>query len=283
MLHRRQLVSLAALTPLLAGEALAAPAPPGARTVGYGPDAKQALDIYPRSGLRNAPVILYIHGGGWRAGDKREVNALPDYARRHGFLLVSTNHRQTPKVDAAGCAEDVAAATAWTLDNAARHGGDPRRVFLIGHSSGAHLAALIAIDPAYLARRGRRPEQIAGVVALDGAGYDAPAQIAMTGGDRPALANMLTAAFRDRAAALSPTRLVRPGRRYPPFQIFHVARQSDGAGQSEGIARALRTAGAKVQLVPVTGDNHMMLNKTFGLAGDPEGDRAAAFVKTGRP
>lgn len=255
------------------------------REIGYGDHPRQRLDLYERDGLRGAPMLLFVHGGGWNIGDKRGVHALPDYAARHGLLLVSTNYRLTPEVTARECARDVAAAAAWMLANGERHGGDPRRLFVMGHSAGAHLAALIGVDPAYLGAHDRQPSDLAGVIPIDGAGYDAVKQMALP--SRPGwlgrrLDEMYDLAFGEDPAGLSPTLLVRSGRRYPPFLIFHVQSRDDARDQSYGLANALRRAGGWGEVVAAPGETHRSINVSFGREGDPEGERAAAFIRTGR-
>lgn len=276
MIDRRALLGLAAACLALPAVARAAD------EIAYGPDPAQRLDLHRREGLRRAPVLVFVHGGGWRRGDKRMVGALPDYAFRHGLLLVSVNYRMAPQVDAGGCAEDVAAAVAWVRANAARHGGDPARIFVAGHSAGAHLAALIGVDPRYLGAHGVEPADLAGIIPIDGAGYDAVAQTAYLDGRPGMLADMYENAFGARAAELSPTLLARVGRAYPPFLIFHVERRPDARTQSEGLAAALRAAGGRATVVPAPGETHMTINRDFGKPGDPEGERAAAFIRTGR-
>ena len=280
MIDRRVLLGLAAA---LALPAVAhAAAPPAFEEIAYGDDPLQRLNLYPQDGLRGAPVLVFAHGGGWTNGDKKGVNALPAYARRHGVLLVSVNYRLTPQVDAGGCAEDVAAAVAWVRANAARHGGDPDRIFLAGHSAGAHLVALITVEPSYLAKHRMKPSDIAGVIPIDGAGYDAVRQMEIAR-ERPGLiAAWYVAAFGDRAEALSPTRRVRPGLSYPPFLIFHIAARNDARIQSNALAQALIAAGGQAVVVVAPTDQHGTINRDFGLEGDPEGERAATFVKTGR-
>lgn len=274
MLTRRALLPLAAALALPA-RALAA----GPTSLPFGPHPLQAVDVYDEPGLKDAPVLLFIHGGGWRRGDKRGVNALPDYARRHGFLLVSANYRMAPEVDAGGCAEDVASAIAWLTRNAAGHGGDPRRIFVAGHSAGAHLAALVGVDPQYLGQYGVKPSDLAGVIPIDGAGYDAVAQMRYLG-ERPGqLGEIYQNAFGARAAELSPTTLVKAGQAYPPFLIFHVASRPDAQRQSQGLADALQAVGGQAQVIAAPGETHMTINRDFGTAGDPEGERAAAFVR----
>lgn len=273
MIDRRALLGLAAALALPAAAAHAAD------EIAYGDGPDRRLDVHGRPGLSAAPVLVYIHGGGWRRGDKRMVHDLPAYAQRHGLLLVSVNYRMAPEVDAGGCAEDVAAAVAWVRDNIARYGGDPARIFVSGHSAGAHLAALIAIDGQYLGAHGVDPAALAGIITIDGAGYDAVAQIAWLQDRQVLLSSMYENAFGARAAELSPTLLVRAGQTYPPFLIFHVASRPDARRQSEGLAEALRTAGGQAEVVAAPGETHRSINVDFGKAGDPEGERAAAFLR----
>lgn len=268
-----------AAAPLLMG---AATAPTG---FAYGGDPRQTLDLYARPGLSGAPMLLFVHGGGWNIGDKRGVNALPAFAERHGLLLASTNYRLTPDVTARECALDVGAAVAWMLAHGAEHGGDPRRLFIAGHSAGAHLVALVGVDPVYLGAQGKAPAEIAGVIPIDGAGYDAVKQMAQP--QRPGfigrrLDEMYDLAFSEDPAGLSPTLLARPGRTYPPFLIFHVESRADAREQSVGLAGALRAAGGTAEVVAAPGETHRSINRDFGLPGDPEGERAARFIKTGK-
>ncbi|MBX7248185.1 MAG: alpha/beta hydrolase [Caulobacteraceae bacterium] len=267
----------------------AAPVLMGAATTptefAYGGDPRQTLDLYPQPGLSGASMLLFVHGGGWNIGDKRGVNALPGFAERHGLLFASTNYRLTPDVTARECAQDVAGAVAWMLKHGAEHGGDPQRLFIAGHSAGAHLVALVGIDPVYLDAYGHAPAEIAGVIPIDGAGYDAVRQMARPQRPGPIgrrLDEMYDLAFSEDPAGLSPTLLARPGRAYPPFLIFHVESRADAHEQSIGLAEALRAAGGTAEVVAAPGETHMTVNRDFGLPGDPEGERAARFIATGR-
>lgn len=258
----------------------------GAREIAYSSaHPRNVLDLYARPDLEEAPMVLYVHGGGWNIGDKSRVNDLPRWAARHGFLLASANYRLTPEVNARGCAEDVAAAAAWMLANGAEHGGDPKRLFLLGHSAGAHLVALVGVDPTYLGAHGKAPSDLAGVIPIDGAGYDAVKQMRMP--QRPGflgrrLEEMYDLAFGDDAAAVSPTLLVKPGQAYPPFLIFHVASRADAREQSQELARVLRAAGGRARVVSAPGETHRSINMEFGQTADPEGERAARFIRTGQ-
>lgn len=254
------------------GEANGASDVPHVRT-SVGPDPLQFYDLYGEDA--GGPILAFIHGGGWSMGEASMVHALPDYARRHGLILASISYRLVPDVTPREQAQDVAAAVAHLRR---RHPG--RRIVLLGHSAGAHLAALVGVDATCLNAVGLAPADLAGVILLDGAGYDAT-------GDRGGgisgrvLDRLYTDAFGDQAAALSPTLLVRAGQAYPPFLIFHIESRADSRGQSQGLAEALRAAGGRAEVVVAPADSHRDINVEFGVAGDAEGERAARFIADG--
>ena len=240
-------------------------------TVSFGSHARQAYDVYDNPGA-TGPVLVFVHGGGWAFGDKSMVHALPDYAARHGLKLISTEYRLAPEVTAREQAQDLAAAVSHI-----RRRLPGRPIVLVGHSAGAHLVALVGIEPLYLGAHGMAPSDLAGVIPLDGAGYDAtqPRRGGLVG---RALERMYEQAFGDQRAELSPTLRVRPGVAYPPFLIFHVASREDSRQQSEALARALTGAGGRAEVVSAPGDSHRDINVEFGQAGDTEGERAAVFI-----
>jgi arylformamidase len=142
---------------------------PGARklTASYGADPAQAVDVYvPPGVLRDAPVIVMVHGGAWKIGDKANTGSVENKLRRwlpRGYVFVSVNYRMLPQAMAYAQAQDVAAALRWTQDHAADWGASDRKVIVMGHSAGAHLVALLS----------SRPEMVgkpwAGTVVLDSA------------------------------------------------------------------------------------------------------------------
>lgn len=168
--------------PILVALALHAAPPRGydldaALDVPYVRDAgpRQRLDVFsPRSKGERFPVVVFVHGGTWMFGDKDDGGLNRDAGRnfaRNGAVAVLPNYRLSPYVRHPAHARDVAAAYAWAVRNAARYGGDPTRVVLVGHSAGGHLAALVAADPTYLKDAGLSDEQrrsLRAVVCLGG-------------------------------------------------------------------------------------------------------------------
>src|SRR5881398_2439545 len=138
---------------------------------------RQVLDVYSLPDAKNLPVVFWIHGGGWQTGDKSEVQEKPKAFVDRGFVFVSTNYRLLPKVEMQTIFRDVAKALGWVHKNIAAHGGDPDRIFVMGHSAGAQLAALMCIDDRYLKAEGVPFLALKGCVPVDGDTYDVPAII----------------------------------------------------------------------------------------------------------
>ncbi len=131
---------------------------------------EQHLDLYAPPGATHAPVVLFIHGGSLNeAGERRRspmyAPVCPGMVAR-GMVCATTDYRLSPSFQWPAMPEDVAAAVRWLKDSVAAHGGDPNRIFLVGHSSGCFLAALIALDSIYLAQSGLKTGAVAGVVAM---------------------------------------------------------------------------------------------------------------------
>ncbi len=140
-------------------------------------DPLHTLDIYTCRNFNKAPVFVFIHGGGWNKRDKDEVGSQPKLFNSSGMIVVSLNYRLAPAIRHPENVRDVASAIAWLHKNIAKLGGDPNRIFLMGHSAGSHLAALVATDERYLAAHGLHRNQLAGVISLDGSAFDIPDRI----------------------------------------------------------------------------------------------------------
>jgi acetyl esterase/lipase len=139
------------------------------RDIAYGDKAKQTLDIYvPKTLAPNAPVIVFFYGGAWQEGDKKDFLFAAQALTTIGAIVVVPNYRVYPEVTFPGFLEDGAAATAWTLHNIARYGGDPRTVFLAGHSAGAYVAVMLLLDPEYLTKAGGGDMKLAGGIGISG-------------------------------------------------------------------------------------------------------------------
>lgn len=143
-------------------------APPDATAV-YDATRGLALDVYAPVGATGpAPTVVFFYGGGWLDGAREQYRFVGRALAERGVLAIVADYRTYPRAAFPGFMDDAAQAVAWTRTHARRHGGDPSRLFLAGHSAGAQIAALLATDPRYLREHGLRPDALAGVIGLSG-------------------------------------------------------------------------------------------------------------------
>lgn len=237
------------------------------------PNPLKKLDIFRPAGRTDCPVMIMIHGGAWQIGDKSHPSVgceKADFFNRQGFVLVTINYRLSPQVVHPAHVTDVAEAIAWVHANIKKYGGDPGRIYLIGHSAGAHLAALVSTDERYLRSRGLGLDTIRGTILLDGAGYDMPALL-RSRFRQPALRSMYLTAFGPDTAVwqdASPVYHVQAGKHIPPFLITYAASRPNSSLSSEEFASTLRRAGVDAQTLSVPGKTHRDMNCDVGRPGD---------------
>ena len=166
---------------------------------------------------------------------------------------------------------DVAAALAWVHDHVGRFGGDADRLFVMGHSAGAHLAALVACDERRLASFGKKLEILKGVICLDTAAYDIPRLMdGLQAG--PRLRRLYEAAFGKEESAwrdASPRHHVAKGKGIPPMLLFHTGRRLAGATLSKEMVEALRAEKVPALAVHAKDRDHAGMNRCIGMEGDP--------------
>jgi arylformamidase len=262
--------------------AIAADAPKTRYDVPYAEPAKGAtsLDVYAPATGTDHPIIVWIHGGGWRKGDKAHVQAKPEALNRQGFVFVSINYRLNSEATYAQQAGDVAKAIRWVHDHAREFGGSPEHIFVMGHSAGAHLAALVATDHRYLVAEGLKLSNLQGAILLDGAGYDIPKQIEQA--RLPRMKEMYRTVFGtdlSKQQDASPITHVTLGKGIPPFLILHVADRRDSRQQSEALAERLKSAGTSAKVVAAEGKNHATINRELGNSGDVPTEALFEFLK----
>lgn len=129
-----------------------------------------SLDLYrPRPAASTpAPVVVFLHGGGWKTGQREQYRFVGERLAQQGILAIVADYRTYPRSTFPGFVEDSAAAVAWAREHASEYGGDPQRLYVAGHSAGAQIAALIGTDARYLAAHGLKPQDLAGVIGLSG-------------------------------------------------------------------------------------------------------------------
>lgn len=141
-----------------------------AEGVRFGDQPRQQLDVWAPANAqgKKLPVLIFYYGGSWRWGSRSHYGFVGRAFAARGYVVVIPDYRLVPQVHFPTFLEDSAAATAWAQANAARLGGDPRQIYLIGHSAGAYNAAMIALDARYLRAAGGDPANISGVIGLAG-------------------------------------------------------------------------------------------------------------------
>ncbi len=249
------------------------------------PASLQSLDIYAPSGVAAAPVVVLVHGGGWQGGSKTNEGFLVNkvaYFSARGFVTVSINYRLSPAIVHPAHVDDVATAIAWVRRKIAAHGGDPERVFLLGHSAGAHLVALAATDESRLAAQGETLLAIKGVIVLDTASFDISTRYSgVVGEDTENTPAILAQAFGTEPFGhrdASPQVHVAPGKSVPPFLLCYVASRLDSQIATQSFAGALDSAGIGNTLLAGQGYTHETINTTFGLDGEQTTNAANLFL-----
>jgi len=247
---------------------------------------RQVLDIYATPGTKNLPVVFWIHGGGWQAGDKSSVQLKPQVFVDKGFVFVSTNYRLLPSVDMETIIRDVAKSLGWVHKHIAEYGGNPDRIFVMGHSAGAQLAALICVDDRYLKAEGVPFSVLKGCVPVDGDTYDVPA-IIETAETRRRVHGQPQATFGHREKFgntaekhrdLSAVTHVAKGKNIPPFLILHVADHPDNVAQAQRLGAVLKEAGIPVTVFGAKETNHTRINAELGTPDDPSTKALFQFI-----
>lgn len=240
---------------------------------------RQTLDVYAQAEGKDHPVVLWIHGGGWKAGNKSGVQKKPEAFVGKGFVFVSTNYRFVPTVTVKEMTGDIAKAIRWVHDHAQEYGGDPEKIFVMGHSAGAHLAALVCTDDSYLKAEGLSLSIIKGCVPVDVSVYDIPKRLKDGGAVPPAALKNVFGDTEESQREYSPAAHVAKGKGIPPFLILYVASRPDTKAQSEWFAEKLHGAGVEAKVVPAEGKTHGTINADLGLPDDKPTQAVWEFVE----
>lgn len=214
----------------------------------YDPSRQLALDVHrPARAVAAPPVVVFVHGGSWRHGDREGYRFVGQRLAHAGALVLVPDYRKAPGHAFPDFMYDTARAVAWARDNAARLGGDPSRVFVMGHSAGAHMVALLATDRRYLASVGIEPRDLAGVVALAGP-YDF----------LPLTDPELWEVFGEEADWPRSQPVNFADGDEPPFLLLHGSQDRIvWALNSERLLAKLQAAGSSARYVPIAGTGHV--------------------------
>lgn len=239
---------------------------------------RQVLDIYTPEERNDAklPVMFWIHGGGWQAGDKGDVALKPKVLTDRGFVFVSTNYRLLPNVEMDVLIRDVAKSFGWVYKNISKYGGDPNRIFVGGHSAGAQLAAIICTDERYLQEMGVPFDVLKGCIPVDGDTYDIP-KIIMTAEIRQTLygGKMYTFGHRqkfgndpEKHVDFSAVTHVVKNKGIPPFLLLYFSGNPDTRAQAHRLEQVLKEADIPAKAFGKRDTNHRRLNNDLGKPDD---------------
>jgi acetyl esterase/lipase len=233
------------------------------RDIAYGSDPQQRLDVYMPAQALNAPVILMVHGGGWRRGDKAMASVVQNKLTRwvpRGFVLVSVDYPMLPQTDPVQQARSVAQALAYAQQHAAEWGGDPHKFILMGHSAGAHLVSLISAEPSMATSLGAQPWL--GTVALDSAAFNVAT--IMHGRHAP----LYDQAFgKDPALWDAASPFVQLRGKTSPFLAVCSSRRQQSCAQAQAFVDKARTFGTQARVLPVN-LSHGDIDKQLGTPSD---------------
>lgn len=238
---------------------------------------RQVLDVYSLKDAAKKPVVFWIHGGGWQVGDKTDVQLKPKWFVENGFVFVSTNYRLLPDVDMETLIGDVAKSLGWVHKNISKHGGDPNRIFVMGHSAGAQLAALLCVDGRYLKAEEVPMSALKGCVPVDGDTFDIP-KIILTAEFRQVVYGKSLPTFGHRQkfgndpkkhVDFSAVTHVARDKGIPPFLILHISGHPDTTAQARRLGEVLKQSEIPVQVFAAPNTNHRRLNKELGKPNDP--------------
>jgi arylformamidase len=287
-LLRRLTIMKAVAAFLLLGASALAGEPKVHRDLAYAEpkNERQTLDVYAPAEGKDHPVVFWIHGGGWQTGDKSSVQDKPQAFVDRGFVFVSTNYRLLPQVDMETIIRDIAKSLGWVHKHIAEYGGDPKRIFVMGHSAGAQLAALVAIDDRYLKAEGVPFDVLKGCVPVDGDTYDVPA-IIETGETRRRVHGQPQPKFGHREKFgndsekhrnLSAVTHVAKDKGIPPFLILYVADHPDTSAQAQRLGTVLKDAGIPAKVFGAQETNHSRIDANLGTSDDPATKALFEFV-----
>ncbi len=232
----------------------------------YKDPERVSLDIYVPDPVRERmPVVLFVHGGGFRSSDKsyyKDLGSKPDWLTRDiGAIFVPINFRFLPDGGYPNSVQDVANALAWVHQNIAKYGGDPNRIVLFAHATGILSAGLVATDEQFLTRAGKSLDLLKGFIGVDGAFFD---NTNPGGGVRNVFASTDAALLRNG----SPIHQITAGKRIPPALILYGGQGGAVGPQSEAFAAAMRDKGFKATAIEMYSKDHFTVNEDIGVPGD---------------
>ena len=238
----------------------------------YGPHARNQLDVYAPAAVGDAPVVVFFYGGNWHGGARADYLFAGEALASKGFVAVIPDYRLYPEVRFPAFLQDCAQAAGWTLRRISQFGGDPQRVFVMGHSAGAYNAAMVALAPEYLRLAGVAPPRIRGLIGLAGPYDFLPLQTSQ---------NKAVFGFPDTPVATQPIHFASAAAP-PSLLVTGDDDRTVDPGNSRRLGARLREKGAQVHEIVYPGVSHRALLGALAAPLRPLApvlDDVAAFVR----
>lgn len=230
-------------------------------------EKKHKLDLYLPKGQKDVPVLFWVHGGGWRNGDRKGTQALGQFFASKGLCFATISYRLTPQVKHPGHVQDVARAFAWTVQNVGKHGGRADAIFVSGHSAGGHLVALLATDDSYLKAHKLSFSNIRGVIPVSG-----PQRLTFR-------ENLKDAFGDDEEAFKKASPLSYIGDKHPPFLILYAEKDNEGIRRTSAeLGEVLKKAKIEAAIVDVKDRDHGSIIREIPKEGDPTAKAMLDFI-----
>jgi acetyl esterase/lipase len=234
--------------------------------------AKNKLDLYLPRGKKDFPVLFFVHGGAWKAGDKKLYGRLGQMFAGHGIGTVIISYRLSPGVQHPAHIQDVARAFAWTHENIQRYGGRPDQIFVSGHSAGGHLVALLATDESYLKAEKLSIADIKGVIPISGV-YTIPPS--------PRLKDAFGT---DPEACRNASPLSHVKGKEPPFLVIYADKDMAMLDKSaERMHAALQKAKDEASILQVKDRTHVSIIVRIANEDDPAAKAILDFIANHTP
>ncbi len=253
------------------------------RDIAYGSYPLQKLDVYvPESVNKNKslPVLVFIHGGAWKVGDKKNHSEKGAFYVSRDIVFVSVNYRLAPQDMHPAQARDVASSLKWVADNIAAYGGDRNNIHLSGHSAGAHIAALVATDPQYLETEQLTLDVIKSVFPVDTASFDLTSKMELGARFIGRAIKQSFGTEKETLEQASPIyQIIKyPERNYPKFVVFVTSRRPEAVRQTAELSNALKKAGAKSEYYIIKNVSHKEMGSAIANEGSSISEKMLSII-----
>lgn len=242
-------------------------------------DKYRALDIYTPNPKGKYPVIFFVHGGAWSVGDKKDHTFKGLFFSKKDYVFVNVNYRLAPNYTYPVFVYDVAQALSWVYNHIEEYGGDKSKIYLMGHSAGGHLIALVSFDSRFLGKYGLDTSIIKGLILLDGGGYDIP----YIHDNFPVSYKLLfKQAFGEDINIMreaSPIYYLKRGKYIPPILIIYTNWRLTKT-DAQRLINMLNSIDALYNVYYAENKTHDTVSKDIGKPGDKTTEKILEFLKT---